>query len=164
MSTARRMTGHLSVDLRPGEAFQLFTPRGEQDWSHGWHPHFPTSVDDDTKPGVVFETHGHGRPTIWLVTECETGLRIAYARVTPGHLAGTVTVAISSRGAASDVEVTYQLTALASAADDELSEFADGYPAYLHSWHDAIAALLRRRRTEQAAMVAGNPASEPSHT
>jgi hypothetical protein len=44
------------------------------------------------------------------------------------------------------VEVTYQLTALTGASVGNLGEFADGYPAYLQSWQDAIAARLRRER------------------
>lgn len=147
MTGAREeLTGRIQVDLPPGEAFRLFTPRGEQDWAHGWHPHFPVPVQDDAEPGTVFETHGRGRPTIWLVTSREPGKRISYARVTPGDQAGTVTVAVSPSedgGEKSDVEVTYQLTALTPAAAGELGEFAARYPAYLQSWQEAITQSLR---------------------
>ena len=143
MSGTRRLTGRIQVALPPGEAFRLFTPRGEQDWAHGWHPRFPAPAPDDTEPGTVFETSAHGLPTIWLVTGREPGKRISYARVTPGDQAGTVTVTISPAGQLSEVEVTYELTALTSLADHKLAEFADGYPAYLHSWQDAIDAMLR---------------------
>jgi hypothetical protein len=134
----RRLTGHISVDLPPSEAFRLFTPRGEQDWADGWHPDFPVPVGDDAEPGTVFRTSAHGRETIWLVTSREPGRQISYARVTPGDLAGTVTVTISPSGGRSDVEVTYQLTALTAQARQELREFADRYPAYLGSWQEAI--------------------------
>ena len=143
-STRQRLTGRIRVDLPPGEAFRLFTPRGEQDWVHGWHPHFPAPVLDDTEPGTVFETHADRQHTIWLVTSCEPGKRISYARVTPGDRAGTVTVTIGPAGGGSEVEVTYQLTALTPAAADELAEFADRYPAYLRSWQDAITECLHR--------------------
>jgi hypothetical protein len=141
--TQRRLTGRIQVALPPGEAFRLFTPRGEQHWAHGWHPRFPAPAPDDTEPGTVFETSAHGQHTIWLVTGREAGKRICYARVTPGDRAGTVTVTLSPAGQYSEVEVTYELTALTSTAEHELTEFADGYPAYLQSWQDAIAALLR---------------------
>jgi hypothetical protein len=140
--TRRRLTGHLQVALPPAEAFRLFTPRGEQDWAHGWHPRFPSPAADDTEPGTVFETSAHGQHTIWLVTGRETGKRICYARVTPGEQAGSVTVTLTAAGRHSEVEVTYELTALTSLAERRLTEFADGYPAYLQSWHDAIAAWL----------------------
>ena len=140
--TQRRLTGRIQVALPPGEAFRLFTPRGEQAWAHGWQPRFPAPAPDDTEPGTVFETSANGQHTIWLVTERQPGQRISYARVTPGDQAGAVTVTISAAGRHSEAEVTYQLTALTSTADRELSEFADGYPAYLQSWQDAITAWI----------------------
>lgn len=147
MTTTRRLTGRIRVPLPPAEAFRLFTPRGEQDWAHGWHPCFPAPAADDTEPGTVFETSAHGKHTIWLVTDRQPGKRIAYARVTPGDQAGTVSVGISAAGHDSEVEVTYQLTALTSVADHELSQFAEHYPAYLQSWEDDITALLRNADT-----------------
>ena len=67
----------------------LFTPPGEQDWADGWHLRFPAPARDDTEPGTVFETAAHGQHTIWLVTDRKPGQRISYARVTPGHQAGS---------------------------------------------------------------------------
>ena len=141
-STQRRLTGRIHVALPPAEAFRLFTPPGEQDWVHGWHPRFPAPAPDDTEPGTVFETSAHGHHAVWLVTDREPGTRICYARVIPGDEAGTVTITISAAGPHSEVEVTYQLTALTVPADRKLAEFADGYPAYLRSWQDAISAWL----------------------
>jgi Polyketide cyclase / dehydrase and lipid transport len=145
MTETRRLTGRLHVGLPPSEAFRLFTPRGEQDWAHGWQPHFPAPAPDDTEPGTVFETAAHGQHTIWTVTERERGCRMSYARVTPGHQAGTVTVRLTAAGDGSEVEVTYQLTALSDAAGPHLAGFADGYDAYLRSWEEDIAALLATR-------------------
>jgi hypothetical protein len=145
-SSRQRLTGRIQVDLPPGEAFRLFTPRGEEHWAHGWQPRFPVPAADDSEPGTVFETHAHGQHTTWLVTSREPGKRISYARVIPGEQAGTVTVTISASGSRSEVEVVYELTALTSAADHRLCEFADGYPAYLRSWQDAIAAWLNGHR------------------
>ena len=147
MTTTRRLTGRIRVPLPPAEAFRLFTPRGEQDWAHGWHPRFPAPAPDDTEPGTVFETSAHGQHTIWLVTDRQAGKRISYARVSPDDQAGSVSVVISAAGHHSEVEVTYQLTALTSLADHKLSEFADRYPAYLQSWEDAITAWLRNADT-----------------
>lgn len=143
MTSARqRLTGHITVDLPPSEAFRLFTARGERDWAHGWHPRFPVPVADDAEPGTVFETDAHGQHTIWLVTRCEPGKRISYARLTPGHQVGNVTVTLSPSNGHSEVEVTYDLTALSPNTVPELDEFADGYSAYLQSWQNAIASWL----------------------
>jgi hypothetical protein len=133
-----RLTGRIEVALPPGEAYLLFTPRGEQDWAHGWHPLFPVPALDDAEPGTVFETRAHGQHTIWVVTGREHGTRISYARVTPGDLAGTVTVTISPSGGGSEVEVTYELTPLTDTGRARLRDFAEGYAAYLRSWQEAI--------------------------
>ena len=142
----QRLTGRIQVDLPPGEAFRLFTPRGEEDWVHGWHPRFLVPVTDDTEPGTVFETHAHGHHATWLVTSREPGRRISYARVIPGEQAGTVTVTVSASGRGTEVAVLYDLTALTSAANLKLVEFADRYPAYLQSWQEAITVWLDGQR------------------
>jgi Polyketide cyclase / dehydrase and lipid transport len=146
----QRLTGRIQVGLPPAEAFRLFTPRGEQEWAHGWQPRFPAASADDTEPGTVFETAAHGQHTIWLVIDREPGERISYARVTPGHQAGTVTVTINPVGDRSEVEVIYELTALSDAAGEELRGFAASYPAYLQSWQEAIAALLHGQHSRPA--------------
>ena len=140
----QRLIGRIQVGLPTDEAFRLFTPRGEQDWVTGWEPRFPAPAPDDTQPGTVFETNAHGQTTIWLVLDRQWGKRISYARVTPGDQAGTVTIVVSPTGRHSEVEVTYELTALTGAASSRLREFADNYPAYLRSWQDAISARLSR--------------------
>lgn len=140
---SQRLIGRIQVGLPTDEAFRLFTPRGEQDWVTGWEPRFPAPAPDDTRPGTVFETNAHGQTTIWLVLDRQWGKRISYARVTPGDQAGTVTITVSPTGRHSEVEVTYELTALTGAASSRLREFADNYPAYLRSWQDAISARLR---------------------
>ena len=38
MTSTQRLTGRILVDVPPGEAFGLFTPRGEQNWAHGGAP------------------------------------------------------------------------------------------------------------------------------
>jgi hypothetical protein len=139
----QRLIGRIQIGLPTDEAFRLFTPRGEQDWVTGWEPRFPAPAPDDTRPGTVFETNAHGQTTIWLVLDRQWGKRISYARVTPGDQAGTVTIVVSPTGRHSEVEVTYELTALTGAASSRLREFADNYPAYLRSWQDAISARLR---------------------
>ena len=145
MTSTQRLTGRILVDLPPGEAFGLFTPRGEENWAHGWRPQFPAPAPDDTEPGTVFETDAHGRHTIWLVTGRQPGQRISYARVTHGDQAGTVTIVINDAGRHSEIEITYQLTGLTDTARRTLDEFAAGYPAYLQSWQDAITAWLQHR-------------------
>lgn len=146
--TARcRLTGGFVVPLPPDEAFHLFTPVGERAWVEGWDPMFPDPMGekDDTLPGTVFQTHADGDATTWVVLERRRGQSVSYARLTPGHRAGTVTVTLAPAPAAAritEVTVTYDLTALTETAQAELEAFAEGYPAFMRSWQDAIAKHL----------------------
>lgn len=139
-----RLTGSLEVELPPEEAFRLFTARGEREWVDGWDPWFPADTPDDTAPGTVFETDAHGERTTWVVVDRHVGRRISYARVTPGSRAGTVTVEVQPARRGSLVTVTYVLTALADEARPHLESFAAGYPEFLRSWQDTIAARPHR--------------------
>jgi hypothetical protein len=55
------------------------------------------------------------------------------------------TIVINSASSHSEVEVTYELTALTGATGRTLREFADGYATYLRSWQDAITVWLHSR-------------------
>jgi hypothetical protein len=142
---AHRLTGRLRVDLPPREAFRLFTARGEQDWVDGWEPRFPAATVDDSEPGTVFET-AHGPDlTTWIVIDRERPRGIRYARVTPEDRAGTVSVTLDDIDGASEVTVTYELTALSDAARPGVEEFAAGYQRFLQSWQEAIETWLASR-------------------
>jgi hypothetical protein len=139
------MTGSLTVARPPAEAFELFTPRGEERWVPGWRPRFPAPTSDDTAPGTVFETDVHGRFTTWIVVERTPGRRIRYARVVAGDNAGTVTVDLTdATHGQSKVTVTYELTALTASAAEPLRGFAAHYRDLLRHWADAIATSLDR--------------------
>jgi hypothetical protein len=142
----RRLTGRLRVALPPDEAFRLFTPRGEEDWVAGWEPRFPDPGADDTAPGTVFETVGHGHTMTWVVLDRERGRHISYARVVPQVNAGTVVVTLEPGDGGSEVTVTYDLTALTETGEQQLRMLAAEYPAFLRAWQDRIEAVLRRDR------------------
>jgi hypothetical protein len=143
----KRLSDRIHVPLPAEEAFQLFTPRGEREWAHGWDPTFPAPTSDDSEPGTVFETDARGQRATWLVTDRVRGKRIAYAQVIPGDRAGSITVSLHATEAGSEVEVVYELTPLSEAGAHHLNQFADGYGDYLRSWQDAIAACLQQRVT-----------------
>jgi hypothetical protein len=63
---------------------------------------------------------------------------VRYARITPGHLAGTVQVRLREGKA----DVTYDLTALTADAQHALDEFAAGYDAFMAEWERAIAGVV----------------------
>jgi hypothetical protein len=154
VTARRRLTGRVRVALPPAQAFRLFTPRGEQDWVHGWHPRFPAPADDDTAPGTVFETEAHGTKTTWVVASRTLGRSVSYVRLAGDATAGTVTVTLAAAGDRTEAEVAYDLTALTPQADAGLSAFADGYDAYLASWEEAIS---RHLDAAGSALPSGGP-------
>lgn len=143
----QRLSDRIYVALPAEKAFQLFTPRGEREWAHGWDPAFPAPSLDDSEPGTVFETDAHGHRATWLVTDRVPGRRIAYAQVIPGERAGRITVTLDATEGGSEVEIEYELTPLSEAGAHHLKQFADDYGDYLRSWQDGIAACLEKRAT-----------------
>ena len=136
-SSRRILRGTVRVDGPPERTFHLFTPVGERLWAEGWDPLFPAGEQGDgAEPGTVFVTAAHGRETIWVVLDRGADA-VRYARITPGHLAGTVEVRLRD----DEAEVTYDLTALTDDAQPELEDFAAGYDAFMAEWERAIAAL-----------------------
>jgi hypothetical protein len=143
-----RLTGTVRLPAGIGDPWVLFTPRGEQAWAEGWAPRFPAAVADDTEPGTVFQTSHGGAETTWVVCDRSPGRSIRYARITPGQMAGTVTVTLGPvpagtgpAGTGPAAAVTYDLTALSPAGAAHLTDFAHGYDAYLKDWEEAIATI-----------------------
>ncbi|GLX23309.1 MULTISPECIES: SRPBCC family protein [Streptomyces] len=138
----RVLSAALTVPLPPEAAFRLFTARGERDWVPGWDPVFPVETPDDTEPGTVWLTSSDEEDTTWLVAARDFPHSVSYARITPGVRAGTVTVDLSATEAGSVVRVTYDMTPLTPAAAEALDEFAAGFPSFIDSWAELIAAHL----------------------
>jgi hypothetical protein len=137
-----RLQGTVAVDVPAAQAIELFTPSGERPWAPGWDPSFPAPAADETEPGTVFETGGHGSLT-WIVVARESGRSIKYAVVAPGVRAGTIEVGCADDGSgATTATVTYDMTALSADGERWLAEFAAGYDRYLAHWCQAIAAAI----------------------
>lgn len=154
-----RLTGTVRLPAGARDPWALFTPRGEQAWAPGWAPRFPAEAVDDAEPGTVFQTSHDGQETVWVVGGRTPGRSIQYARVTPGQMAGTVTVTLGPAPAGPQpaaagpggepgdgraATVTYDLTALSPAGAAHLAGFARGFGAYLRHWEGAIARALAR--------------------
>jgi hypothetical protein len=132
----------ISVPLPADEAMLLFTARGERDWVEGWDPEFPAGEPREEGEGTVFVTTTDGRPTYWVVAARATR-SVRYARTTPGLFAGTVEVRERrSDGHSTQVDVTYDLSALTPEGAAELDDFAAGYEQEISAWQDAIETAL----------------------
>jgi hypothetical protein len=133
-------TGTLRVDAPPEHAFQLFTAPGERLWVDGWDPVVLSGGDGRSK-GSVFVTDAGGDKAYWVVVDYDDeALHVRYARIAPETRAGTVEVFARDDGAgATEVEVTYELTALTDAGNEQLAEF-DGaeFDHMLRDWERMI--------------------------
>jgi hypothetical protein len=137
-----RETATIAVALPADEAMSLFTARGERRWVDGWNPEFPAGEPDDEEEGTIFVTTASGLPTYWVVAARGTG-RVLYARVTPELHAGTVEVCErGSDTSRTQIDVTYDLSALTPEGATELERFASGYQAEIRGWQDAIESAL----------------------
>ena len=141
-----RDTVTISVPLPADEALPLFTARGERRWADGWDPEFPAGEPNEETEGTVFVTRAGDRSTYWVAAIRDPdGVR--YARTTPGFAAGTVEVQLRPADARStQVDVTYDLTALTPEGAAELDGFAAGYEQDIGSWEAAIEAALASER------------------
>jgi len=133
-------TGKLRVDAPPEHAFQLFTAPGERLWVDGWDPEVLSGGDGRAR-GAVFVTNVAGDKAYWVVVDYDAdALHARYTRIAPGSRAGTVAVFARSDGAgATEVEVTYELTALTDEGTGQLATFdSDAYAGMLADWEQMI--------------------------
>ena len=135
-----RHSGTVHVAAPPEQSFPLFTAAGEKTWVPGWDPHVMWGGNGN-QPGAVWTTTVRDETTIWIVVDFDVeGKHARYARITPGVKAGTVEVTVRGDGrGASDVEVTYELTALGEAGKRDLEAFGDKqFAEMLAEWQDLI--------------------------
>jgi hypothetical protein len=132
--------GTLRVAAAPHHAFQLFTAPGERLWIDDWDPAVLRGANGRAK-GSVFVTRAGGDTAYWVVVDYdEHGLHARYARIAPGTHAGTVDVLARRDGAGgTEVEVTYELTALTDEGNRQLAAFdAPAYADMLAGWERRI--------------------------
>jgi hypothetical protein len=132
-------TGSLHVDAPPEQSIHLFTALGEILWAKGWDPVILSG--DGTEQGTVFVTTHHEEVTIWVVIDFDPqNFHARYSRVTPSMRAGTVEVLVRSDGQdGSNVDVSYQLTALSEAGNRDLVHFdAQEYAEMMTEWENEI--------------------------
>ncbi len=143
MTTNVHRSAEFTVGLPRDQAMALFTPEGERRWADGWDPHYPVPQRREGA-GTVFTTEHGGHLTTWIMVG-QGPTSVHYARVTHGMTAGTVAVeALGYAADATQVRVTYDLTALSSAGETWLESFDADYEAAIGGWSAEIAAALGR--------------------
>ena len=136
--------GQFLLPLPVTDAVPLFTPEGERRWvGPSWDPIYaiPDAVEDDSAPGTVFTTDSAGGSATWIVLERgDDGMR--YARISPGRIAGTITVTCTPVEAGQTrVSVTYDVTSLSPEGAAFVGELEATYDQFLEDWRQQIVAL-----------------------
>ena len=133
-------TGSFELDMTPENALPLITAPGEKLWISTWDPVMLNG--DGFNKGTVFVTSNHGHISYWHVMDYDTEAHHAlYVRVTPEADTGTVDVSIQSNGkGGSTVNVSYQLTALSAAGNENLAaSFSEPkYSQMMEDWKTMI--------------------------
>jgi hypothetical protein len=137
-----RDTVTITVPLAADEAMPLFTARGERRWVDGWEPKFPAGEPAEEDEGTVWITTAGDRFTFWVVAAKDADC-VRYGRTTPGYTAGTVEVRVRSSDAReTQLDVTYDLTAVTEEGSAELDDFASGFHEEIGSWEGLIRRLV----------------------
>jgi hypothetical protein len=138
----RVLRHRFTVPMVPEAAWELFTATGERRWAEHWSPEFPDG-DDDRSPGTVFVTSHGSVETTWVVTACDPGERVAYARMSSDGTVGTVDVTChAAESDTTQVTVTYRLTDVTADGQHHLSRFSDTFDHEIDGWRAAIVGSL----------------------
>ncbi len=127
-------------------AWPLFGAHKERDWAPGWNPSFVWPENPVDREGMVFKA-GHGDKTaIWVNTVFdETLRRIQYVYLIPDVLVTVITLKFEPYGDSTNVEVVYERTALAAAANDIVRDMAASDRVAGKEWSRQINTYLRLR-------------------
>ena len=137
-------SGQFQLPLSAVEAIWLFTPEGERVWAPGWNPQYGTGESSEA-PGTVYTTTAHGLQTIWVIVDIDrSGGSASYARVTPGHHAGIVSVRCDdAQPGYSTVTVSYDMSLLGGGGPSGLGAYApEPFAEMMGDWSKAIGTYL----------------------
>lgn len=142
-----RLCSELNVRKPIKEAFLLFTPMGEKDWSPGWNPVFIWPLSGDLSLETVFLTRSEGRETLWVVSRLDLERHLVeYLRVTPGFHTARVMVKCRPSGEHSTLaEIGYDYTALSTGGMEFLSSLSGAaFNKMIKEWEIQIESFLFR--------------------
>jgi len=126
-------------------AWPLFGAHKERDWAPGWNPSFVWPATPVDCEGMVFKV-GHGdRAALWVNTEFDKVVRrIQYVYVIPDVLVTVITLKLAPNGESTNVEVVYERTALAEAANEIVRDMAANDRVAGREWSQQINTYLRQ--------------------
>ena len=137
-------SGEFELPLAAAESILLFTPEGERAWVPDWEPHYVVGESSEA-PGTVFTTALQGPVTLWVIVDISHASTSAtYARFTPEHHAGLVSVRCSdSAPGHSTISVSYDMSLLGDQGSTGFKAYApEPFAEMMSEWSEMIAAYL----------------------
>ena len=137
----KRFRHEIVVDRPVGDAFPLFTPKGEEGWVPGWKPDYFAPASGETQKDMLFATGKGDERTWWTCLEWEPDRHhVRYLRLTPGNRAAFVEVNCRARDPHStEVTVSYDMQALGSTGETYMAEMTDAdFAAMIGQWPGLI--------------------------
>jgi hypothetical protein len=99
----------------------LFGADRERVWAPGWAPAFVHPAEAHDTDGMVFTVEHEAGASVWVNTQFDLAAGVVqYVYIVPAVLATRITLQLRPAGARTDVEVTYDRTALAPAGDERV--------------------------------------------
>ena len=125
--------------------FRLFTPLEEKKWERDWDPKFLYPENGQMREDAVFTTVADGQTTIWMVKLYTTYKHhIAYHRITPGIVAGSVDIKCRPYGEQTSATIIYSFTTLSEDGVAFLQKWnQDFYRDYIEGWRKKINYFLK---------------------
>lgn len=139
-----RRHGRFTLRGPLADVVPLFTAEGERRWVPDWQPWFPLP-DHVHERGEVWTTTAAAGTTIWVTADRRTD-GVLLARVTPDVAAGLVEVTCRpGSDGTTDVDVTYDVTALSDRGREVVAHLRDGFEDMLGQWQRLAQAALDAR-------------------
>jgi hypothetical protein len=106
-------------------AWPLFGADKERAWAPDWEPVFLWPEKAFDKEGMVFIIRQGARNAVWVNTAFDrTAKRIQYVYVIPDVVVTVITLLLTSQGDSTAIDVIYERTALAAAANETVKDMA----------------------------------------
>jgi hypothetical protein len=143
----------IRIPLAIGEAFPLFTPKGEELWVPGWKPDYISPASGETCEEMIFQTDHGNESTLWTCLQWQPDQHhVRYLRVTPRSRAAFVDVRCASDGLVRTlVRISYAYVALSESGHAVIESMSRGsFSAMIDEWATLIDEYQRGQREAAA--------------
>ena len=144
----------IRIPLAIGEAFPLFTPKGEELWVPGWKPDYISPASGETCEEMIFATDHGNESTLWTCLQWRPDQHhVRYLRTTPGSRAAFVDVRCLPDGPVRTlVRVSYTYVALSESGRAAIASMSRGsFSAMIDEWATLIDGYRRGQGEAMAA-------------